>query len=262
MDAKPPVSLQHIPTSGALVLHSTRTGIFARGRRDAANSASDPHYKRGVAEYQAGNFTEAAASFRMAAEQGHAESQYLLSTLYETGNGVLQDDAEAAQWARRAAEQGHADAQASVSYRHYGAGELEEAFAWCQRAADSKLAWAEYNLGLMYRKGEGVAQSDAEAAYWYRRAAVQGHAEAQQRLADLYSLGCGMPRSYVMAAEWYRRAAEQGNAEAQFQLGHLYDTGLGVDFDYTEYRHWTRQAALQGHQEAVQEVKRREYRDP
>ncbi len=262
MDGKPQTGLQHIPTGGALALHSRGSGIVSRGRRDAANTASNPHYLRGVADYNAGNFAAAAASFVAAASQGHVESQYLLSTMYEAGNGVAKDDEQAATWARKAAEQGHTFAQASVSYRHYTRDEFAEAFAWCQRAADSGLAWAQFNLGLMYRKGEGVAQSDTEAAYWYRLAAMQDFAEAQERLAALYSLGLGVPRSYIEAATWYRRAAEQGNAEAQFQLGLLYETGLGVDQDYTEYRHWTRQAALQGHSEAVHEVKRREYRDP
>ena len=261
MDDKAQTGLQHIPSGGALSLHSTRTGIIARGRRDAANSASHPGYRRGVEEYNAGNFAAAAESFRAAAEQGHAESQYLLSMMYEAGKGVARDAGLAAYWERKAAELGHGYAQANASFRHYAAGEFAEAFGWCQRAADGNLAWAQFNLGLMYRKGEGVAQSDGEAAHWYRLAAMQGYAEAQLKLAGLYYLGLGVRRSYVEAAAWYRKAAEQGNAEAQFQLGNLYEVGLGVERDYAEYREWTRKAALQGHEDALREMKRREYRD-
>ena len=262
MEDKAKGGLQHIPTGAALSLHSTRSSIIARGRRDAANAASNPHYLQGVADYNNRNFAAAAASFQLAAEQGHAESQYLLSTMYDAGQGLPQDDAKAAYWERKAAGQGHAYAQANLSFRCYAANNFSEAFAWCQRAAHSKLAWAEYNLGLMYRKGEGVEQSDIEAAYWYRLAATQNFPEAQQKLADLYYFGQGVPRSYTQAAEWYRRAAENGNAEAQFQLGHLYASGQGIEHDYTQSRHWIRQAALQGHEQAVLELKRREYRDP
>jgi len=267
MEDKAQTGLQHIPTGAALSLHSAHTGIIARGRRDAANSATNPHYRQAVAHYNAGNFTAAAAGFLLAAERGHAEAQYILSTMVDAGKGLPRDDAQAAYWERKAAELGHAYAQANLSFRHYAANEFAEAFAWCQRAADSSLAWAQYNLGLMYRKGEGVAQSDAEAAHWYRLAANQNYPDAQQKIADLYYLGEGVPRSYAQAAAWYRKAAEpqggrQGNAEAQFQLGHLYNMGLGVEHDYTQYRHWTRQAALQGHEDALRELKRREYRDP
>src|ERR1700712_1064460 len=173
MDDKAKGGLQHVPTSAGLSLGSTRSSIIARGRRDATNAASNPHYQQATADYNAGNFTGAAAGFRLAAEQGHAESQYLLSTMYDAGQGVPQDDAEAAYWERRSAEQGHAYAQANLSFRYYAAGDFVEAFAWCQRAAHSNLAWAQFHLGLMYRKGEGVAQNDTEAAHWYRLAAAQ-----------------------------------------------------------------------------------------
>ena len=259
MDDK--AGLQHVPGGAGLALGSVRASLIGRGRRDAANAAANPHYQEGVREYRAGRFVEAAAGFRVAAEQGHAESQYLLGVMCEAGQGVGQDAGEAALWERRAAEQGHAYAQANVSFRCYAAGEFEEAFAWCQRAAYSKLAWAEYNLGLMYRKGEGVGQSDAEAAHWYRLAAVQGFAEAQLKLADLYSTGRGVGMSYAQAAAWYGRAAEQGNAEAQFQLGLLYGIGQGVEHDYVQSREWIRRAAGQGHEPAGRELKWREYRD-
>lgn len=262
MEDKAQVGLQHIPASGALSLHSGRSSIFARGRRDAANSSSNPDYQKAVAAYNASEFARAAESFRLAAEQGHAESQYISSTMYDAGKGLTPDDAQAARWERMAAEQGHVYAQANLSFRLNSAKDFAGAFEWCQRAADGNLAWAQYNLGLMYIKGEGVNRSEAEAAHWYRLAAGQGFVDAQQRLADLYYVGQGMSRNYTQAAVWYRRAAEQGNARAQFQLGHLYDVGLGVEHDYTQYRHWTRMAAEQGHEEAIRDIRRRDYRDP
>ena len=261
MNDKAQVGLQHLPSGGGLALHGGRSSIVARGRRDAANSVSNPYYREAVLDYNAARFAEAAEGFGRAAEQGHVESQYILSTMYEAGKGLPQDEVQAITWERKAAEQGHVYAQANLSFRCYSANDFAGAFAWCQRAADGNLAWAQYNLGLMYRKGEGVARSDDEAAHWYRLAAVQGFADAQLKLAGMFYLGQGVRRSYTQAAAWYRKAAEQGNAEAQFQLGHLYETGLGVEVDYTEYREWTRKAALQGHEEALREMKRREYRD-
>jgi len=262
MENKAQAGLQHIPTSGGLSLYSGRSSIFARGRRDASNSSSNPDYQRAVVDYNSGQFAQAAQGFRAAAEQGHAESQYILSTMYDEGKGVAHDDVHAAHWERIAAEQGHVYAQANLSFRFYSADNFAAAFEWCQRAADANLPWAQYNLGLMYQIGEGVAPSEAEAAHWFRLAASQGFADAQQRLADLYYLGQSMPRDYAQAALWYRRAAEQGNARAQFQLGYLYDVGLGIEQDYVQYRYWIRLAAEQGHKDAIREMNRRDYRDP
>ncbi|HEY9126400.1 MAG TPA: tetratricopeptide repeat protein [Acidobacteriaceae bacterium] len=257
-----PTGLQHAPARSTLSTNSMRSSMIARGRRDAAASASNPDYLRAVDHYNAGDLAAAADAFQLAAVQGHAESQYILSLFYEEGDVLAKDDTQAAYWERKAAEQGHAYAQANLSFRRYAADDFSEAFTWCQRAAFSHLAWAQYNLGLMYRKGEGVAQSDQEAARWYRLAADQDYAEAQQKLAELYYFGQGVPLSHAQAAAWYRRAAEQGHAEARFQLGHLYAVGHGVEPDYDLSRHWIRLAAQQGHEQAIRELKRREYRDP
>ena len=48
-------------------------------------------------------------------------------------------------------------------------------YLWNQKAAQGD-AEAQYNLGLMYDKGEGVPEDDAEAVRWYQKAAAQGNA--------------------------------------------------------------------------------------
>ena len=49
--------------------------------------------------------------YRMLAETGDASAQNRLGLIYQHGEGVPQDDAEAVKWYLKAAEQGHADAQ-------------------------------------------------------------------------------------------------------------------------------------------------------
>ena len=51
-------------------------------------------------------FDDAAASLRVAAEQGDAEAQYNLGLMYLAGLGVKQDNVEAYAWIRTAAAQG------------------------------------------------------------------------------------------------------------------------------------------------------------
>ena len=53
---------------------------------------------------------------------------------------------------------------------------------WYRRGAEQGDADAQFNLGVMYAEGEGVARDDAEARRWYRKAAEQGHADAQHNL--------------------------------------------------------------------------------
>ena len=47
------------------------------------------------------------------------------------------------------------------------------------RLAEQGDADAQYNLGDMYARGDGVPEDDAEAVKWLRLAAEQGHADAQ-----------------------------------------------------------------------------------
>ncbi|MGI6496156.1 MAG: tetratricopeptide repeat protein [Kiritimatiellia bacterium] len=55
-------------------------------------------------------------------------------------------------------------------------------------AANLGNAEAQFNLGLCYDEGEGVAVDKAEAAKWYRKAADQGHAGARRALDMLQSM--------------------------------------------------------------------------
>lgn len=82
-------------------------------------------------------------------------------------------------------------------------------------AAEQGLPAAQYNLGFMYERGEGVGQDYAEAAHWFRRAAEQGEVEAQNNLGVLYAAGRGVQRDFVQAYMWFELAAAGGNEKAR-----------------------------------------------
>src|SRR6267142_5740713 len=62
----------------------------------------------------------------------------------------------------------------------------------------------------------------------FRKAASRGDAIAQYNLALMYDKGQGVSQSYKEALSWYAKAAAQGLAQAQFNLGALYDDGQGL----------------------------------
>ncbi len=139
---------------------------------------------------------------------------------------------------------------------------LEDALA-ATRAADYKTASAiyhdlaekgdvkaQYNLGLMYIRGDGVEQSYTEAAKWHRKAAEQGYADAQYSLAAMHFNRDIPTEDYVEAANWYLKAAEQGHVKAQLNLGILYFRGDIYEEDMEESVKWYLKAAEQGNAEA------------
>ncbi len=129
----------------------------------------------------AGPFNDGVAAYRRG---DSAKALRLLRLLAEHGDcGAQNNLAIILKWLRSAAEQGHAEAQ--------------------------------YNLGIVYYKGWGVPQDDAEAVTWYRKAAEQGYASAQFILGLMYGLGKVVPKDYVSAHTWLNLAAAQGNDKAQ-----------------------------------------------
>jgi uncharacterized protein len=112
--------------------------------------------------------------------------------------------------------------------------------------AEQGDALAQYNLGLLYRKGRGVPQDDVQARQWYAKAAAQGQAKAQYHLGTLYFNGEGGPKDYQQALRWFRLAADQGEALAQTKIAIMYDDGQGVPHDLVQAYKWYSLAATNG----------------
>ncbi len=70
--------------------------------------------------------------------------------------------------------------------------------------AEKGHAVAQYNLGLMFRRGQGVPQDNTKAVKWCRRAAEQGLVSAQNNLGFMYERGRGVPKDYAKAVKWLR----------------------------------------------------------
>jgi TPR repeat protein len=103
---------------------------------------------------------------------------------------------------------------------------------------------AQYRVGLMYFKGEGVVQDYTEAVKWYRLAAEQGHVHAQQNLGNMFSLGIGVLQDFAEGLKWYRLAAAQGFALAQINLATMYVNAEGVERDLVRAHSWLSLAAV------------------
>lgn len=152
---------------------------------------------------------------------------------------------------RPLAEEGDAAAQFALGFLYErGEGVPEDAgqaVYWYRKAAGQGNPDAQYNLGVMYRTGKGVPEDDAKAGVWYRRAAEQGSADAQYSLGAMYVRGEGVPEDAGQAVFWFRKAAKQGYAAAQSDLGVMYQMGEGAPEDVRRAAFWYHEAAVQGH---------------
>ena len=97
----------------------------------------------------------------------------------------------------------------------YKRGDYTTALKELRPLAEQGDVRAQFNLGLMYGKGEGVPQDYAEAAKWYLKAAERGYASAQSILGVTYGIGEGVPQDYVQAHMWFNLAVAQGDERAR-----------------------------------------------
>ncbi len=132
----------------------------------------------------------------------------------------------------------------------YDRGDYAMAIRIFRQFADQGYASAQYNLGVMYERGQGVTQDYDAAVRWYRKAAEQGNAKAQTNLGVMYHNGWGVPQDYTEALRWFRKAAAQGHAGAQYNLGQMYRRGQGVKQDYVRAYVWWELAVAKGKEQA------------
>ena len=82
---------------------------------------------------------------------------------------------------------------------------------------------------------------DAEIEAEYKKeheAAARGEAEAQFNLGIIYYKGQGVPQNFAEAFAAFKLSAEQGKTQAQFYVGVMYEQGQGTQQDYAEAAHW------------------------
>ena len=97
----------------------------------------------GLYAYQNGDYKEALRLWKKAADQGDAEAQYSLGTLYDYGQGVQQNYSKAKELYEKACNGGNARA--------------------CK------------NIGLLYLNGKGVQQNYSKAKEFFKKSCDGGY---------------------------------------------------------------------------------------
>ena len=85
------------------------------------------------------------------------------------------------------------------------------------------------NTPPLERVEELLAQGEkAQAAALLRELAQKGNGQAQFRLGQLYERGEGVLQNFIEASKWFREAGEQAYVPAMARLGEIYLTGLAA----------------------------------
>ncbi|MBQ7528644.1 sel1 repeat family protein [bacterium] len=165
------------------------------------------------------------------AESGVAKAQCNLADIYYYGLGVDMDRFSALKWYKEAAKNGYVTPSSA------------------------------FNIAECYFSGCGMARNRnyEEAFKWYRISANKGHAEAQYQLGFLYKNGEGTAKDEAEGFRWWLKAAEQGFTNAQYDVGIAYINGYGVSKNRAEGIKWLQKAATKNHKAAIETLKNMEH---
>jgi uncharacterized protein len=170
---------------------------------------------------EAGSASAADAAKRTSDEIGRkASSDALLEIagMYETGDDVPQNFADAAKWYRRAADQKDPRAMvrlASILANGMGVPkDYAQAFELCHATAKD-YAPGQFCVGYLYQHGLGVRQDESEAIKWYQKAAAGRNSPAYLALGQMYWKGQGVKADLVAAYLWFFQAYAEGQKSAK-----------------------------------------------
>ncbi len=97
----------------------------------------------------------------------------------------------------------------------YLSGQYNKAYSTMRSLAESSdHGYAQYYVGMMHLKGQGVKQDYEEAGVWFRKASEQSIPQAQFKLGSLYLNGQGLPQDYEFAYSWFRVASIHGHKKS------------------------------------------------
>jgi TPR repeat protein len=147
----------------------------------------------------------------------------------------------------------------------YRIGNYRDAFQEWSQAAQQGDADAQYNLGCLYLRGEGVPKNIDLAIEWLQRAADQDDLDAttalftakpltddsrkkffskKRKLSGKFHITFVAQRSDGQAMRWTCATDEKDGAEIEFKIGIMYEDGrMGLPQDDTQAAKWYRRAA-------------------
>ncbi|MGB9143030.1 MAG: tetratricopeptide repeat protein [Aestuariivirga sp.] len=191
--------------------------------------------KKAKKAYNSGNFDRAIKFFRRSSEDGNIVADWYLGHIYRKGRGVPRDDATAFSYYLRVADTYDpdepdqnrlrimVDAQLRVAdYYRVGIADAGikpnyqvAASSYLKIASTYGHPGAQYSLGLMNIRGQGVKKNPQQGLKWLISAARKRHALSEAYLGDLYWDGKLVQKDRTRALMWYI-LAQQSTKPSEF----------------------------------------------
>ncbi|WP_421695248.1 tetratricopeptide repeat protein [Aestuariivirga sp.] len=207
--------------------------------------------KKAKRAYKGGNYDRAVKLFRKSSDDGNIVADWYLGHMYRQGIGVPRNDAMAYSYYSRVADHYDPDeddqnrlkitVDAMVRLADYqrtgavNAGIQPDPHAAAQSYLKIATAYghpaAQYALGVMSIKGEGIKRNPSQGLKWLMASARKRYAPAEAYLGELYWEGKIVQGDRTRAVMWYILARESARPEENPEI---FDRALQLESNVGE----------------------------
>ena len=178
----------------------------------------------GILAYNYGQYPSALMEFGYLQEEGDPIATYYMGKMYQSGQGVGMDKAQALAYFKAADAAYYFPASTEVGKVLIENNDIDQGIVYLKKATLSGDAEAAFLLGELYSDEQNPFFNLNQAYGYYLIAALGGHMKGQYQLANMYLNGRGVPQDYRNAFTWLNRSAKQGYVLAQVELADLFLT--------------------------------------
>ncbi len=160
--------------------------------------------------------------YQQFAQKGNAKAMNGLANLYNNGQGVAVDEAEALKWYLKAAEAGYT------------------------------IAW--YNLGSMYKAGIGTSQNFEKAYEIFSKGASLKNGSCLYAQGYMLYKGLGVAQNYEKAVQQFQKGVSVHNKSSYYMLGLCFRNGYGITKNADSAKYYLSKAAKGNDKRAIEEL--------
>jgi hypothetical protein len=113
--------------------------------------------------------------------------------------------------------------QLKIGYQYLSKQSFTKARYWIQKSAMQNNNIAQWLMGLMLVKGDGVNRDYGSAKSWFEKSSLNGSMNATYDLAAMYNNGEGGKRDISKAKELFLKLAQHGHKQSIKELIKIFD---------------------------------------
>lgn len=205
---------------------------------DAASLTPLQALRAGARQYYSGDKAGALSSLQYAAKRGEPRAAWKLGKMYDTGDGVQEDDRKAFEYYSQVIRQHDADridspaapyvASAYVALGKFFMKGIDGVLPKSMQSAEKSFRYAafnfgdpqaQYELGLMYQHTRNL-----DAVRWFNLAALKGNVGAQARLGETLFDMASTDRRRARGLMWLTIAQRQAKGPQDDWINELHET--------------------------------------